>query len=687
MRNRWSDQDAATTVAAYAAQGVSEDLALRVYTSRLLGGDPELVLHGGGNTSVKTTAVDVTGSEIDVLCVKGSGWDMASIEPAGLPAVRLDPLQPLAGVGELSDEEMVNLLRSNLLDSGAPTPSVETLLHAFIPHKFVDHTHADAVVALVDQADGGARCRQLFGDRLAIVPYVMPGFRLSLAANEVVRSHPEAEGLILLNHGIFTFGATAREAYDRMIEFVNRAEQAIAACPELAPNVRTDLPASPVGAERVGPWIRGLLADTVESGREEGSWLLDFRTGPEIRAYVDAVELVRYSQQGTVTPDHVIRTKPLPWIAPAVGSEDAEGTEGTWEGARESLLAYRSAYREYFVRNDEALAGDRAELDSAPRVVLVPGLGLFGVGRSSRAAAIAADLAEVNVRVIGAAERMGGYQCISEADLFEVEYWSLEQAKLARTQEKPLAGKVCVVTGGAGRIGAATAEAFHELGASVALLDLEADAAEAVADTVGGIGMGCDVTDGASVRHAFDEVCRTWGGVDIVVSNAGAAWQGAIGELDDATLRQSFELNFFAHQSVAQAAVAVMRAQGTGGCLLFNASKQALNPGKGFGAYGLPKAATVFLMKQYALDHGAEGIRSNAVNADRIRSGLLTDEMVASRAKARGVSESEYLAGNLLGVLVEAEDVAQAFVHLALSMKTTGAILTVDGGNIEASVR
>jgi NAD(P)-dependent dehydrogenase (short-subunit alcohol dehydrogenase family) len=284
---------------------------------------------------------------------------------------------------------------------------------------------------------------------------------------------------------------------------------------------------------------------------------------------------------------------------------------------------------------------------------------------------------------------MSRYESIPEEDQFDVEYWSLEQAKLGKAAEKPLARQVALVTGGGSGIGAATAKAMAKQGAEVAILDRDEAAAKSIAKQIGGaaLGIACDVTDASAVHRTFAAVAQRFGGVDIVVSNAGAAWQGRIGDVDDRLLRQSFELNFFAHQHVAQNAVRIMKAQGTGGCLLFNTSKQAVNPGKDFGPYGLPKAATLFLVKQYALDHGKDGIRANAVNADRIRTGLLTDDMVAARAQARGLSEADYMSGNLLGREVTADDVADAFVFLALARKTTAATLTVDGGNIEASLR
>jgi NAD(P)-dependent dehydrogenase (short-subunit alcohol dehydrogenase family) len=273
--------------------------------------------------------------------------------------------------------------------------------------------------------------------------------------------------------------------------------------------------------------------------------------------------------------------------------------------------------------------------------------------------------------------------------MFDVEYWSLEQAKLGAAKAPPLAGQVAAVTGAVGAIGAATARAFQSAGAEVALLDLDEDGARALAGSLGGaaLAISCDVTEEASVRAAFAKIAETFGGVDIVISNAGAAFQGRIGDVDEAVLRRSFEVNFYGHQRVAQAAVEIMRAQGTGGCLLFNVSKQAVNPGRDFGPYGLAKAATLFLMRQYALDHGSDGIRSNAVNADRVRSALLSDAMIAERSKARGLSESEYMRGNLLAREVTPQDVAQAFLAQALALKTTGSVTTVDGGNIAAAPR
>ena len=683
MQSRWNDISALDAVETYAEKGVSEDLALRVYTTRLLGRDPLLVLHGGGNTSVKTRAKDDVGVEHEVIAVKGSGWDMAEIEPQGMPAVKLEPLRRLRALSALSDEAMVNVQRLNLLDASAPNPSVETLLHAFLPHKFIDHTHAAAVLSIVDQPDGEALAREVYDGRMGIVRYIAPGFGLAKSAAEVFEQSPDVEGLILHKHGIFTFGETAREAYERMIEMVSLAESRLRQGRPVVFQART-LADELAEVAEIAPIIRGAVALPADKlGGEPTRFVMTFRTGPEILAYVNGAELADYSQRGVVTPDHIIRTKNTPLVVspPEPGRLDEFARH-----VKQAVAEFSAGYDSYFGRENEKVGGIKSKLDSAPRVVLVPGLGLFGIGRSAKDADIAADLAENTVRVVTDAEGIGRYEPLPESDLFELEYWSLEQAKLKGAVVKPLTGQVALVTG-AGAIGSATAKALAAEGAAVAIVDIYGDTARKVAKSFKGLGLQCDVTKPEEVRDAFAKVCERFGGVDIVVSNAGAAWQGRIGDVSDELLRQSFELNFFAHQTVAKEAVRIMLKQGTGGALLFNLSKQAVNPGANFGPYGLPKAAAMLLMRQYALDYGKDGIRSNGVNADRVRSGLLTDVMIADRAKARGVSEGEYMSGNLLGREVLAEDVAQAFVALAKARKTTGHIEAVDGGNIAAALR
>ncbi|MGB7888170.1 MAG: bifunctional aldolase/short-chain dehydrogenase [Xanthobacteraceae bacterium] len=688
MRSGWVDADAEVIVARYAKSGIERELALRVYTTRLLGRDPKLVLHGGGNTSLKTRLRDLFGAEVEVLRVKSSGSDMATVEPDNMVAVRLEPMCKLRALKTIEDEGLVGLERANLLDPAAANPSVEMMLHAFLPHKFIDHTHATAVLSVIDQPDGEKKCAEIFGGRLAFVPYLMPGFGLAKTSIEIFEKSRPSDGLILSKHGIVTFGDSAREAYERMIEMATLAEDFIAR------NRKSVGAAGSASAEaiaqiapQVAPILRGACSE--KDAKVEGAWhrlILEFRVSDPILHFLNGEDLACISQISVITPDHTIRTKNWPLVLPTPAADKLDDFARL---TRQKADEFAARYRDYFARHNKRVGGIKHELDPLPRVVLVPGLGLFGLGPSKKDAVIAADIAEAWVEGVGNAEAIGKFESISEADMFDCEYWPLEQLKLGTRIAPPLQGQIAAVTGATGAIGAATAKAFAAAGAEVALLDVDVSAAQEQAKAIGATALpvACDVTNADSVKTAFDAIVKNFGGVDIVVSNAGAAWQGRIGEVDEEILRKSFELNFYGHQRVAQAAVKIMLAQGTGGCLLFNVSKQAVNPGPNFGPYGLPKAALLALVRQYALDYGAEGIRANGVNADRIRSGLLTADMIASRSKARGLTEKDYMSGNLLGREVTADDVAQAFLHQALALKTTADITTVDGGNIAAALR
>ena len=675
MKNRYSEKDAKAAITQYGRAGHDPDMATRIYTSRLLGVEKALVIHGGGNTSVKSIITDASGTEFTSLHVKGSGWNLDTLEPAGMTALDLWLLSGLEKLKELSGEEMIKALRRAKMDASQPDPSVESLLHAFLPDIFIDHTHANAVLALTNQPDGKKLCEEIYGDKVAVVPYAMSGLALAKKAAAARRRNPKIQGIVLMKHGLFTFGKTAQESYGRMIRLVTLAEKRLKEKRKKTFAARA-LPKNLMPVSEVAPLVRGALS-------VERAWLLDFRTSDLIRKFVGGKDMARYAQAGPVTPDHVIRIKPKPLILtpPKAGSSDFQ------KDMIRQVEQYRQRYETYFEKHNLRHGGGIDMRDSVPRVVLAPGLGLFGVGETARIAGVAADMAETNIAVIEDAEAIGAFKSASEKDMFDIEYWPPEIAKLGKASAPPLQGHVVLVTGGGSGIGAATAHAFADQGAAVAVMDLDGQAALDVARQVGGFGLGADVTDAKQMGRAFDAVSEIYGGVDIVVSNAGAAWQGEIGSVDEAVLRRSFELNFWAHQTVAQNAIRIMRAQNRGGCLLFNTSKQAVNPGADFGPYGLPKAATLFLMRQYAVDHGKDGIRSNAVNADRIRSGLLTDDMIKSRSKARGLSRENYMGGNLLGEEVQAQDVAKAFVDLALSPKTTAAVMTVDGGNIAAALR
>ncbi|MEB3200691.1 MAG: bifunctional aldolase/short-chain dehydrogenase [Synechococcaceae cyanobacterium] len=695
VAHRWSEAEARAAVARYAEQGVAEDLALRTYSARLLGADPELVLHGGGNTSVKTRVRGLLGEEIPVLCVKGSGWDLGSIEPPGHPAVRLEPLQALRALESLSDEDMVAAQRQNLIDPSAPNPSVEALLHAFLPHRFIDHTHATALLALADQPEAEALCREVYGDQVVLVPYVMPGFALARACADRFEAAADGagadsplQGMVLLRHGLFSFGASAEESYGRMIELVQRAERHLARGRLLVQTVA--LPPRPLPAAVLLPRLRGALGRAAASCGAPRHWQLDLRRGADALAVVNDARLGEWALRGVATPDHVIRTKAQPLVLPPCpASADATALETWQQEVAGALEQYLQAYRAMFERQNRRVGGHKRMLDPLPRLLALPGLGLIGIGRSAAEAAVTADIGETWARTLLAAESIGRFEPVNEDDTFDMEYWSLEQAKLGKAREKPLARRVVLVTGGGGAIGRATAQAFAARGADLVVLDRDEASAQETARACGGraLALACDVTDPGQVRQAMARLCERFGGLDIVVSNAGAAWSGPIATLPEAELRACFELNFFAHQSVAQAAVAVFQAQGLGGQLLFNISKQALNPGADFGAYGTSKAALLALMRQYALELGGQGIRVNGLNADRIRSGLLNEAMIRERAAARGTSEEAYMAGNLLGAEVRASDVAEAFVALAMMERTSGALLTVDGGNVAAMVR
>jgi rhamnose utilization protein RhaD (predicted bifunctional aldolase and dehydrogenase)/NAD(P)-dependent dehydrogenase (short-subunit alcohol dehydrogenase family) len=682
MDSLWSDEHARACVAHYAALGVGEDLALRTYTARLLGRVPRLVMHGGGNTSVKTQLPDLFGEAVDVLCVKGSGRDLAVIEPDGHPAVRRQPLDRLRSLAALSDEDMVNVQRQNLLDTNAPNPSVETLLHAYLPHKFIDHTHSVTSTAIACLPDAEAVCRRIFGRRVGFVPYIMPGFQLAKTAAAVFERDPAVQGLLLAKHGIFTMAETAREAYELMIEMVTLMERYVVDHESDRPGLHpVTLPNDPAPAEAILPVLRGLLAEAAQPGTPR-RWLLNHRVSPRILRFVNGRDLRGYGRRGVATPEQVIRIKSQPAILPAAAAE--------WrDDAAVAIAEFVERYEAYFERHNARVGGIKTPLDPLPRVLAVPGFGIVGVGKTAAEASVSSDVAEAWIDAVLDAEGVGTFSSISEAEHFDMEYWSLEQAKLGRGVEKRLARHVVAVTGGGGAIGAAIARAFAAEGADVAILDLDAARAEAVRKAIGGsaLAIGCDVTDTGSVDRAMARIAGHFGGLDILVSNAGSASSGMMADMPDSVLRNSFELNFFGHQSMARAAVRVMRQQRMGGVLLFNVSKQAINPGMSFGAYGTAKAALLALVRQYALEHGAEGIRANAVNADRIRSGLLSPEMIAARAAARGVTAEAYMAGNLLGTEVTAEDVADAFVASALLRKTTGNVMTVDGGNVAAMMR
>tara|TARA_B100000700_G_scaffold252775_1_gene284393 strand:+ start:865 stop:2898 length:2034 start_codon:yes stop_codon:yes gene_type:complete len=677
LKNNWSNSEANKYIKKYKALGHSKDMALRVYTTRLLGRNSELVLHGGGNTSVKTSVKDLDGKKYDVLCVKGSGWDMAEIEPEGLPAVKLQPLLSLKNKKYLSDEDMVAYQKRNLINIKSPNPSVETFLHAFLPFKFVDHTHSDAIMDVTNRPNGKDLCKKIFGPKVSIVSYIMPGFGLAKKIDEVYSKNPKINCLILLNHGIFTFDNDAKKSYDLMIKYISIAEKTVNKIKRKKIKQIKEYNTKFKPYE-IAPILRGLLSE-----KKDQKFILNYRSNKTLNYFINGREVKRYSAIGTATPDHVIRVKPFPLV---ITPKKNSSIQDFKKLAEKNFQDYRKKYVKYFKDNKKKAKGKKTMLDTSPRVILVQNVGLFTVGDNLNAAKIAGDLTETNAKVITSVEETTKYKFISEKDMFDVEYWSLEQAKIKKTK-KILQGNIVVITGGFGAIGSATYKLFKSYGAEIVLLDYNAKKVKEVQSRIKDLCLHCDVRNKNSVKKAFKKISEKYGGIDILISNAGTAVGGSIAEVEDNILRKSFEDNFFSHQNCASETIKIMKKQNTQGCLLFNISKQSVNPGKNFGPYGLPKSALLSLCKQYAVDYGSLGIRSNGVNADRIRSGLLNDAMIKSRAKAREVSTDRYMKGNLLLKEVKAEDVAKAFFHLAISKKTTGAVLTVDGGNIAASMR
>ncbi len=684
MKNDWSNIEANNYIRKYKQKNVSKDLALRIYTTQLLGKNNKLVLHGGGNTSLKTTAKNIFNEKINVMNVKGSGWDMGSIDAPGLPAVELEPLLKTKQLSKLNDFDMVNLQRKCLLDSKSPNPSVETLLHAFLPFKFIDHTHANAILSLIDQPNDVAICKKIFSNKMGIVPYVIPGFDLAKLAYKIFKKNEKVEGLILLNHGIFTFGNTAKESYDRMIKYVTIAEKKLSKYKNNIINRKKNIKInSKLNHQIILPLIRKNLSNKNDDGSYT-KWVFDIRVNQQILNYLDHKDLKIFTSKGTVTPDHVIRTKSKPLI---LNIKEYEATKIDLLLNKE-IKKYKINYKKYYQKNKKFVK-NTIELDGNPRLIFIPKFGIIAIGRSKKEAAIAGDLAEATVDIISKAESLGKFTSISEKEIFKVEYWPLEQAKLKTLKRAQLTGHITVISGGCGAIGLSIAREFINHGSEIVLLENNLTNIKNTPSDIAKVAtiIKCDVTKNNDVKKAISEVVKIYGGVDIMISNAGAAWQGEIGRVNSKILKESFDLNFYAHQYLSQACIDIMLKQNTGGVLLYNITKQAVNPGNNFGPYGIPKASTLFLMRQYTLEYGKYGIRSNGINADRIRSGLVTDKMIALRSKARNVSEKEYMSGNLLNEEVLAEDVGKAFLSLALAKKTTGDIMTVDGGNIQAVLR
>jgi len=652
MRSLWNDQE---------ARQFHGDLGLRVYTSRLLGRDKSLVLHGGGNTSVKIREKNLFGEEETILYVKGSGWDLETIEPQGFSPVRLAHVLRLAELPSLSDPEMVNQLVTHMLSASAPAPSIETILHGLMPQKFVDHTHADAVLSVSNTRDGDKRIREVYGNRCVVIPYLMPGFDLAqYCAKEFGRQGtPDTIGMVLLNHGIFSFGDTARESYERMIELVTLAERYLDS--KRAWSVASRPTQSAKAQASAQAELRHRLSDAAGA-----PLILRTVTNERTLGFAQHPDLARVSQQGPATPDHVIRTKRTPMLGMDVAR-------------------YAQAYRCYFDEHASRAKEPKAILDPAPRVVLDPAFGLAAAGRTAKDAAIVTEIYDHTIDVILRAEALGGFQTLPSKDIFDVEYWDLEQAKLKKGgKPAAFAGEIALVTGAASGIGKAAVAAFLARGAAVVGLDLDAKI-ESLHSRPDFFGLGCDVTDEAQVRSALEQTVIAFGGLDMLVLNAGVfPASRKIADLPTDEWRKAMSVNLDANLLLMRACYPFLKLAPRGGRVVVIGSKNVSAPGPGASAYSASKAALNQLARIAALEWGADRIRVNTVHPNAVfDTGLWTEEVLAQRARQYAMTVEEYKTNNVLKTQVGSRDVAELAAEMCgpLFAKTTGAQVPVDGGN------
>jgi rhamnulose-1-phosphate aldolase/alcohol dehydrogenase len=664
--------------------GLSELDAL-VYRSNLLASDRAIVNFGGGNTSVKTREPDHAGRETTVLWVKGSGSDLATITPAGFAGLRLDEVVPLAERDAMTDEEMVAYLARCQIDPAMPRPSIETLLHAFVPHPHVDHTHPDSIGAIVGSVDGERLAEECFGADAVWIPYIRPGFALSKLVAEAVAAHPEATVVLLAKHGLVTWGETAEESYASTLDAINRAAAFVA---ERAGDQAA------VGGRRVEPLgdasRKELLASVLPALRGavsvDGPRVLQVDASAEVLEFACGEGSRALSQVGAACPDHLVHTRRrAAWIEfdPA-----AEGADVLKERVAQRVAEWRERELEYFerYRSDDRLS------DPSPRVVVIEGVGLVSVGRTLKAAGLARDLYHRAINVMRSAAALGGFVSLDDEESFAIEYWPLELYKLSLAPApRELQGAVALITGAAGGIGSAVARALAAEGACIVVTDLDLGGATSVAGELGDIAVAAkgDVLDEASIAGAYDAAVLAFGGIDIVVSNAGIASSAPLEQTSLEVWDRNNDILARGYFLVAREAARVLRAQGTGGSIVFIGSKNALAPGKNAAAYSAAKAASLHLARCLAEELGADGIRVNTVNPDAVLEGsrIWDSAWREERASAYGIPEGEleehYRARTTLKVNILPADVAEAVLYFASptrAAKSTGNILNVDGG-------
>src|SRR5829696_541690 len=677
------------------AEGLSELEAL-AYRSNLLGRDRAVANYGGGNTSTKTKETDHAGREVDVLWVKGSGSDLATIEAGQFTGLKLDEVLALEEREQMSDEEMVVYLASCQLAPDMPRGSIETLLHAFVPYAQVDHTHPDAVNMICCSEGGEELARECFGDEAVWIPYIRPGFILSKQVGEAVRNNPDAKFVLLAKHGLVTWGNTHEESYGRTIEAINRAAEFVASragepfggrkVQPLAPDRREALLA------QVLPTLRGALS--LGSDESPHKILRVDHTSEDVLAFVCGRDSEKLSQIGAACPDHLVRTKVRPlWVD---FDPENEGADELKERLREGVARYREEYEAYFSRYEEA---DEAMFDPDPRAIFVQGVGLVAAAKDAKEAALSRDFAYRAINVMRGAHALGGYVSLTEEESYAVEYWPLELYKLAQAPPpRELAGRVAFVTGGAGGIGSAVVRSLASEGACVVACDLDEEGAREIAESLPqpGIAARADVTDEGEVARAYRRAILEYGGVDVVISNAGLASSAPIEETSVEMWDKNHAVLAKGYFLVSREAFKIMKEQGIGGNLIFVASKNALAAGKNASAYSSAKAAELHLARCLAEEGGPERIRVNTVNPDAVLRGskIWGSGWREERARAYGIEpeelEEHYRQRNVLKVNVLPEDIAEAVLHFASeqrSSRSTGNVLNVDGGVKDAYPR
>jgi rhamnulose-1-phosphate aldolase/alcohol dehydrogenase len=689
MRNQWLEQDAV---------GLSGEHLL-VYQARIVGADSALVTRGGGNVSLKVTGTDFRGLQKKVLLIKGSGVDMGTAQPDNFPAVNLEDLLPLFERSEMADEDLTNYLVRCLMEPDAPRPSIETLLHAFLQQSSVVHTHADAILSLSNTQRPDQIIRDVFGASVAIVPYFRPGFLLSKEVAQTVLTNPKAKGVILLNHGLVTWGVNPKNSYEEHIDIVGQAEEYIKqkakgrAVFGVLGNTIQDSEQRQAAIASVGPMIRRLVADGVSRGR----MVVRFDGNQDTLNFIGSEKAQKLVEAGAATPDHLLSTKRTPVL---IQCNDPFNIHEVRQVLEKNVVSYEQKYIEWFRRYAKA---DQEMLSPHPRVILVSGLGMWTVGRDISETLVTADIYRHTIAIMAGAEILGGYASLTQRQAYDAEYWPQELYKLSLLPpERELSRRIALITGAAHGIGQAIARRFALEGANLVLTDIDYEGVEAVSAQLNEefgsertIPVRHDVTSEEQTRAAVRNAALAYGGLDILVSNAGIAPTGNLDSIDLEEWQRSLQVNATGHLLVAREAIKIMKEQGFGGSLVFIATKNVLAPGRGFGAYSAAKSAEVQVARVLAMENGMHGIRSNIINPDAVfqNSGLWSEELRRERAEAHNVRVSDledfYRKRNLLETFITPSDVAQAALFFASdrSAKTTGCILTVDGGVPEAFPR